>query len=164
LLRANKASDAQLCVGAVRRLVGLYRGPFNAGVWQLMTTALVAALVICGASALFEGLAAGRGVKQRFVELQLPRYSAPLATWIGIGALYYGICFAISYRLLSADVGFSLRGGAFALLLLLIGINIFWNVLFFRRDMVGTPRLAVERGRATSNLTVRRSGLRYREL
>ena len=109
------------------------RGPLNADVRWLVTNALVGALVICGASALLEGLAAGRGVKQRFAELQLPRYSPPLAVWIGIGVLYYVIYFAISYRLLSAGVGFSLRGGAFALLLVLMGINIFWNVLFFRR-------------------------------
>jgi tryptophan-rich sensory protein len=67
--------------------------------------------------------------------LQLPRYSPPLATWVGIGLLYYVICFAISYRLLGAGVGFSLRGGA-SLLLLLMGINIFWNVIFFpRKDL-----------------------------
>lgn len=72
-------------------------------------------------------------MKQRFAELQLPQYSPPLAVWVGIGVLYYVICFAISYRLLDAGVGLSLRGGAFALLLVLMGINIFWNVVFFRR-------------------------------
>jgi tryptophan-rich sensory protein len=101
-----------------------------------VTTALVGALVICGGSALLEGLAAGRGVKQRFAELQLPRYSPPLAVWAGIGVLYYVICFAISYRLLSAGVGFSFRGAAFALLLVLMGINIAWNMVFFcRKDL-----------------------------
>lgn len=107
--------------------------PLSLIVRWLVTTALVGALIICGASALLEALAAGRGVKQRFAELQLPRYSPPFAVWVGIGVLYYGICFAISYRLLDAGVGLSLRGGAFALLLILMSINIFWNVVFFRR-------------------------------
>ena len=98
-----------------------------------MTTALIGALIICIASALLEGLAAGSGVRQRFAELRLPRLSPPLPVWVGIGLLYYVICFAISYRLLGAGIGLSLRGGAFALLLVLMGINIFWNVVFFRR-------------------------------
>ena len=98
-----------------------------------MTKALVGALVICVASAMLEGLAAGRGVKQRLAELQLPRHSPTLAAWVGIGVLYYVICFAISYRLLRVGVGLSLSGLAFALLLVLMSINIYWNVVFFRR-------------------------------
>jgi tryptophan-rich sensory protein len=101
-----------------------------------VTTALIGALVICIASALLEGLAAGSGVRQRFAELRLPRFSPPLPIWIVIGLVYYVICFAISYRLLDAGIGLSPRGGAFALLLILMGINIFWNVVFFRRKDV----------------------------
>jgi len=101
-----------------------------------VTAAPIGALIICVASALLEGLAAGSGVRQRFAELRLPRFSPPLPVWVGIGLFYYVICFAISNRLLDAGIGFSLRGGAFALLLVLMGINIFWNVIFFRRKDV----------------------------
>jgi tryptophan-rich sensory protein len=98
-----------------------------------VSTALVAALGLCVASAALEGLAAGHGVKQRLAELQLPRYSPPFVVWVAIGVLYYVICFGVSYRLLSAGIGLSLRGAAFALLLVLMAINILWNVVFFRR-------------------------------
>jgi tryptophan-rich sensory protein len=98
-----------------------------------MSTALIGALILCIISASLEGLAAGSGVRQRFAELRFPRFSPPLPVWIGVGLLYYVMCFAISYRLLDAGIGFSMRGGALALLLLLMGINIVWNVVFFRR-------------------------------
>ncbi len=96
-------------------------------------TALFGALAICGVSASLEGLAAGRGVARRFAELRLPRYSPPLPLWIVIGLLYYAICFYVSYRLLSGGVGWSPRGAAFALLLVLMSLNVIWNVVFFRR-------------------------------
>jgi tryptophan-rich sensory protein len=98
-----------------------------------VSTALIVALGLCVASAALEGFAAGQGVKQRLVELRQPRYSPPFAVWIAIGVLYYVICFGISYRLLSAGIGLSLRGAAFALLLVLMASNILWNVVFFRR-------------------------------
>lgn len=96
-------------------------------------TALFGALAMCLVSAALEGLAAGRRVRQRFAELLLPRYSPPLLLWIVIGLLYYAVCFFIGYRLLSGGVGWSPRGVAFALLLLLMSINVLWNVVFFRR-------------------------------
>jgi hypothetical protein len=98
-----------------------------------VTSALVGALTICLIGALLEGLAAGRGVKQRLAELRRPPYSPSLGVWVGIGVLYYGMCCVIGYRLLSAGIGRALHGGAFALPLVLMVINIFWNVLFFRR-------------------------------
>lgn len=94
---------------------------------------LVAALGLCVVSAGLEGLAAGQGVKRRLAELQRPRYSPPFGVWVVIGVFYYVICFGVSYRLLSAGIGVSLRGAAFALLLVLMAINILWNVVFFRR-------------------------------
>jgi tryptophan-rich sensory protein len=96
-------------------------------------TALFGALAICVVSAGLEGLAAGRGVRQRFTELHLPRFSPPLPLWIVIGFLYYAVCFFISYRLLSGGLGWTPRGGAFALLLVLMTLNVVWNVVFFRR-------------------------------
>ena len=72
-------------------------------------------------------------MKQRLSELRQPRYSPPFAVWIAIGVVYYVICFGISYRLLSAGIGLSLRGAAFTLLLVLMTINIVWNLVFFRR-------------------------------
>ena len=100
---------------------------------QLESEALLGALGICIVSALLEGLAAGRGVRRRLAELQQPRYSPTLAVWVGIGALYYLICFAIGYRLLRAGMGLPQAWIAFVLLLVLMGINIAGNLVFFRR-------------------------------
>lgn len=98
-----------------------------------VSTAFVAALGLCITSAALEGLAAGQGVRQRLAGLNMPRYAPPFAVWVAIGALYYIICFGVSFRLLRAGLGLSVQKGAFALLLVLMVINILWNVVFFRR-------------------------------
>jgi tryptophan-rich sensory protein len=95
--------------------------------------ALFLALGLCVVSAALEGLAAGPGIRQRLAELKRPRYAPPFPVWIAIGVLYYVICFGVSLRLLRAGVGMPLRAGAFGLLLVLMAINIYWNVVFFRR-------------------------------
>ena len=99
----------------------------------IVVRALLEALAICIASAACEGLAAGSGVRQRFAELRMPPYSPPLGLWVVIGVLYYGVCFFVSYRLLSAGVGWSARGLALALLIVLMTLNVLWNIVFFRR-------------------------------
>src|SRR5688572_6176245 len=90
------------------------------------------ALLICAIAAGLEAALAGRGVRARFVELRLPRYSPSLSAWILIGGAYYLICFAILYRLLTADLHSGSRTVAFILLLILMVLNAAWSVLFFR--------------------------------
>jgi hypothetical protein len=64
-----------------------------------MTRAIVYSLAICVLGAALEGLFAGSGIKQRLANLRLPSYAVPFWGWMGIGGLYYLICFAILYRL-----------------------------------------------------------------
>jgi tryptophan-rich sensory protein len=89
------------------------------------------ALAICAAGAALEGLTAGTGVRQRFAELRLPRYSPPLALWVAVGILYYAVCFIVAYRLLRGSLD-PVRSFPLALLLALMLANALWNYLFFR--------------------------------
>ncbi|MGH7521197.1 MAG: hypothetical protein ACREMI_07945 [Gemmatimonadales bacterium] len=45
-----------------------------------------------------------RGIRERFAELRLPRFSPSLTVWFLIGGGYYIICFAVLYRLLRSDL------------------------------------------------------------
>lgn len=96
-----------------------------------MTHPLLLALAVCIAAAALEGVFAGPGVRQRFAELRMPRFSPPLAVWIVIGIAYYVICFAVLYRLLLLPPSRT-RAACLALLLLVLLANAFWNYLFFR--------------------------------
>jgi tryptophan-rich sensory protein len=97
-----------------------------------MTSALFYAIAACAVSVALEALFAGRGIKARFAELQVPRYAPPVWMWAVIGAFYYAICFTILYRLLSlADAG-PLRLWALELLCAIMLINALWNYFFFR--------------------------------
>ncbi|HET7239849.1 MAG TPA: TspO/MBR family protein [Gemmatimonadales bacterium] len=96
-----------------------------------MTHPLVLALAICAGAAVLEGVLAGRGVKQRFLELRVPRLSPPLRIWIAIGAAYYAICFVVLYRLLVLPPN-GLRTAALSLIVMVLLANAFWNYLFFR--------------------------------
>lgn len=92
-------------------------------------------LGICALAAGLEGVLAGRGIKQRFAELRLPRYSPPLWGWILIGVAYYVICFAVLYRLLGLPTT-ALRNTALALVVTVLLANALWNYFFFRRRSV----------------------------
>lgn len=92
---------------------------------------LVLALLNCVVAAGLEGVFAGGGVKQRFVELRMPRLSPPLAVWIVIGVGYYAISFLVLYRLLVLP-STTLRTVALSLILAVLLVNAFWNLLFFR--------------------------------
>jgi translocator protein len=96
-----------------------------------MSRALIFSVMICAAGAGLESLFAGRRIKQRFAELQLPRYAVPLSGWIIIGTAYYVICFAILCRLfeLPATSG---RNAALGLLGGIMFANALWNYFFFR--------------------------------
>ena len=92
---------------------------------------LVLTLTICAGAAALEGVLAGRGVKQRFLQLRMPRLSPPLKIWIIIGVAYYVICFVVLYRLLVLSPA-RLRSAALGLILIVLFANAFWNYLFFR--------------------------------
>ncbi len=96
-----------------------------------MSRALVFSLAICAAGGASESLFAGSRIKQRFAELQLPRYAVPLWGWIIIGAGYYVICFAILYRLFELPPT-SGRNAALGLLGGIMFVNALWNYFFFR--------------------------------
>ena len=92
---------------------------------------LVLTLAICAGAAALEGALAGRGVKQRFFQLRMPRMSPPLKIWIIIGVAYYVISSLVLYRLLVLPPA-GLRTAALGLILLVLLANAFWNYLFFR--------------------------------
>lgn len=99
----------------------------------MATPALVIAFLLCIAAAAIEGAFAGRGVKQRFAGLRQPTLSPSLTVWAAIGVLYYAMCFAVLYRILSGGLSSALPLLAFGLVLLLMLANAVWNYVFFRR-------------------------------
>lgn len=101
-----------------------------------MTRSVVVTLAICAGAAILEGLLAGRGVRQRFVQLHMPRLSPSLKVWSVVGAAYYLICAVVLYRLLLLPPT-SLRAAALSLLLIVLLANAFWNYLFFRVRSLG---------------------------
>src|SRR5262245_3598659 len=100
------------------------------------------ALVICVAAAILEGVAAGGGVRARFAELRLPRYSPALPLWIAIGAGYYAMCFAILSRLLSLETAGAARPTALAVTVTVMVVNAAWGLLFFRLKNLRASYLA----------------------
>ena len=97
-----------------------------------VTSAILISLGICVVSAILEGVLAGKNVKSFFAKLQFPSYSPPLWVWYIIGVVYYVICFFILYRIFRHDSDASLKYVALMLLLIMMGVNAFWNYVFFR--------------------------------
>jgi translocator protein len=97
-----------------------------------MSSALIYTLLICGLSVLLEGLFAGKGVKEYMERLRSPSYALPVWGWFILGGLYYVICFAVVYRLLSSGNGRTQRNVALVLILVVMSINALWNFFFFR--------------------------------
>lgn len=96
-----------------------------------MNAPLLQSLGICAISAALEGILAGRGVRERFGELRLPRFSPPLPVWFAIGGLFYVVCFTVLYRLLRLPAS-GLRNAALGLLVGMMLVNALWNYTFFR--------------------------------
>jgi tryptophan-rich sensory protein len=105
-------------------------------------TALICSLAACFGSAALEGLAAGRGVKQRFAELRMPAHSPSLGAWIAIGVLYYVVCGILLYRVISGGLAGPSAVGALVLTILVMICNAGWNWLFFRRKDLRVSFLA----------------------
>jgi translocator protein len=100
-------------------------------------SALLISLAICVVSAILEGIGAGKDVKGFFAKLRQPSLAPPLWVWYIIGVVYYVMCFFLSYRILRHEGDDTLKYAALALLLIYMGINAFWNFLFFRfRNML----------------------------
>lgn len=91
------------------------------------------ALAACLLAAALEGALAGRGVRQRFLEIRLPRPSPPLRVWSAVGLGYYGIAFALLVALLGRPPVAPWTPAALCLTALLLLVNAGWNWTFFRR-------------------------------
>jgi tryptophan-rich sensory protein len=96
-----------------------------------MSHPVIYSLLICAIAAALEGLFAGSGIRQRLLELRLPRYAPPFWGWIVIGVLYYAICFAVLRRLFLSPTSVS-RETALGLMGFIMFINALWNYFFFR--------------------------------
>jgi len=116
------------------------------------TYAVLISLGICVASAITEGIGAGKDVKGFFAKLRQPPFAPPLWVWYIIGVVYYAMCFFLAYRILRHDGDEWIKYTALGLLLVYMGINAFWNFTFFRfRNMflsflVGLPYIPVAIG------------------
>ena len=97
-----------------------------------MMRAILLAVAVCVVAGALEGIFAGRGIKQRFRELRMPRFSPSLSLWIVIGAAYYLMCGVVLYRLFSQPFD-AWRKFALALMSAVLLLNAFWNYAFFRR-------------------------------
>lgn len=89
----------------------------------LNSTALAQALLVCGAGAALESVAAGKS----------PRAYLAGGAWIAIGIAYYVVCAILLYRLLALGSETLLARAGLALLVALMATNAFWNYLFFRQ-------------------------------
>ena len=116
------------------------------------TYAVLISLAICVVSAILEGIGAGKDVKGFFARLRLPRFSPPMWVWYIIGVAYYAMCFFLAYRILRYEADDSIKYIALALLLVYMGINAYWNFVFFRFHnmfyafLVGLPYVPVAIG------------------
>jgi benzodiazapine receptor len=97
-----------------------------------ISVALLLSFGICVIGAIMEGVAAGSNIKPVFAKLRFPTYSAPLWVWYIIGVLYYATYGFIIYRLVRNEGASVLRVIAFALVLVIMAANAFWNYVFFR--------------------------------
>ena len=97
-----------------------------------MNPNILTALAVCIVGVLLEGLCAGSGVKRYLGELEWPSFSPPLWAWYTIGVVYYVVVFVCAYRVLQHPAKASFRSAALTLLLVIVALNAFWNVLFFR--------------------------------
>jgi tryptophan-rich sensory protein len=105
------------------------------GPWPVGTAA-TAAVVLCAAMAVLEGICAGNNVREFFRTLQFPRYSAPLWVWSIIGVAYYATFGFLAFRLLSAVQPSFLSRAALALLVGMMLGNALSNLVIFRaRDL-----------------------------
>ena len=115
------------------------------------TYAILISLVICIASAILEGIGAGKDVKGFFARLHSPRFSPPLWVWYIIGVVYYAMCFFLAYRILR-HANDAIKYAALILLLVYMSINAIWNFIFFRaRNMfyaflIGLPYIPIAIG------------------
>lgn len=97
-----------------------------------ITYAILMALGICIVSAVSEGIGAGKKVPEFFAKLRQPRFAPPLRIWYIIGVVYYALCFFLIYRILRSENSGEIKYVSFTLLLVFMGINAFWNFIFFR--------------------------------
>ena len=98
-----------------------------------ITSALLFSFAVCIASAVLEGVGAGSDVKGFFARLRQPRFAPPVWVWYIVGAAYYAMCFFLAYRIFRYEGDErAAKNFALALLLIYMGINAFWNFVFFR--------------------------------
>jgi tryptophan-rich sensory protein len=89
----------------------------------------IAALLICVAAAVVEGLCAGRDPVAQLKATKQPAWSPPIAVWVLIGVAWYGFCFTALARLAAIWPDSRVP---FILLLVLMLANAGANILQFR--------------------------------
>lgn len=97
-----------------------------------MNLNILTAVTLCFAGALLEALCAGAGVRKYLEALRWPSFSPPLWGWYTIGVVYYVVVFVCVYRVLQHQATEPFRNAALTLLPVIVVLNAFWNVLFFR--------------------------------
>jgi tryptophan-rich sensory protein len=101
-----------------------------------MLSPSVLGVIICAVVAVLEGVLVGNGARQRLAQLRMPPYSPPFALWLGIGFLFYALCFVILRHVLSIGLVSPSHVFTLVLTIVLLLANAFWSVLFFRwRDL-----------------------------
>jgi tryptophan-rich sensory protein len=99
---------------------------------MLVRHPFVVALGICALAAAAEGMLSGKRPMEVLATLRLPRFTPPRWAWIIIGVFYYVICFTVLTRLLLMDGSNRLQYSATVLMMVLLGLNAFFNYLLFR--------------------------------
>lgn len=102
------------------------------------------AIAICAAAAVLEGACSGSGVRRRFAELSLPKYSPPLWAWALIGAGFYIIHLIVLHALLAGSSASGIVSTAAVAVGVLLAANAAWNYVFFsKKSLTGTLILTV---------------------
>jgi benzodiazapine receptor len=92
---------------------------------------VIVSLGICALAATAEGIFSGKRPMQFLATLRLPRFTPPHWVWVVIGLFHYAICFMVLACLLQMAGATRLYYSAIVLMIVLLGLNAFFNYLLF---------------------------------